>query len=128
MVSSNPTPWPTGGRRESGFETEQTSVPRVTVVLSRAVFWADPATAQEVFLELIGIINDHTPETITAWLIAACTGLAARRPGGSPTGKARSLAEAVSARVHADDNFRGRLIRAAEEATEAQQATYPEEV
>jgi tetratricopeptide (TPR) repeat protein len=97
-----------------------------TAVVSRAVFWAEPRTAQEVFLELIGTINDHAPKTITAWLIAACTGLAARRPDGPPAGNARLLAEAVSARVHADDDFRGHLIRAAKEATEAQQATYPE--
>lgn len=84
-------------------------------LLGRPVFWADPASAQDVFLELISAVQLHAADTIETWFRAACTGLATRNPDGSMSVQLTSLAETVSTRVAADDKLRGKLIQAADE-------------
>ena len=95
-------------------------------VLSRAVFWAVPETAKEVFLDLIEAVNVHAPTTLTIWLEAACTGLAARGRVSAIPDDAKSLAEAASARIHADDEVRARLISTAEMVAQADQSIQPD--
>jgi len=42
------------------------------------LFCADPDQARDLFIDLIGAVNFHAPETVATWLQAACQGLAAR--------------------------------------------------
>jgi hypothetical protein len=98
--------------------------PAMTAI-SRAAFWADPAAAQKIFLELVDAVSEHAPETIASWLSAACTGLAIRQHGNSPAERARCLAEVVSNHLNADAELHGLLVRVAEDAVVARQATEP---
>lgn len=86
-----------------------------TAIVSRAVFWADPSTAQKTFLELVSKAYEQVPEAVTAWVTAACAGLAVRLPAEEVMKFARSLAADVSTRIHADNDLRSRLIQAAEQ-------------
>jgi hypothetical protein len=79
---------------------------------SRQVARIHHGPVRQVFLEMITAVHCQAPATVPAWLTAACAGLAARHPD-DPPGHARSLVEAVAACVHADDDLRDRLIRAA---------------
>jgi hypothetical protein len=84
-----------------------------TAVLARPVFWAEPAVAQDVVLDLITRVQAEAPQTLITWFRAALDGLAARRPGGTAADYARSLAEALSDHIHADNDLHAQLIHAA---------------
>jgi hypothetical protein len=100
---------------ESGFQPGP-----ATLIISRPLFWASPGAGQAVFTELADRVNHHAPGTLTTWLQAACTGLAARLPGPESAGQAIALAETVATRIHADDEVRASLIKAARKAAGAE--------
>jgi tetratricopeptide (TPR) repeat protein len=94
-----------------------------TMILTRPIFWANPAAGQQALLEVIIPIHAHAPETTPTWFRAACLGLAAREPNGTIEEHTRRLAEAVSRCIAADDDLHAQLIHiAAEVAQEAAEA------
>lgn len=91
-----------------------------TAVLGRPVFWAEPAAAHDVLLQLITHVHAHAPQTVITWFRAACTGLVARQPDGMIAEHPKSLAEAVSMHIHADNDLNTQLTRAAADIAEEQ--------
>jgi hypothetical protein len=87
-----------------------------TLVIGRPLFWAVPGAAQAQFTELASNVNRHAPESLTAWLQAACSGLIARCPQAPPQGHVIALAEAVATKIHASESMRTRLIDVAIQA------------
>ncbi len=84
-----------------------------TAAVGRPVFWADPDTGRNTFLELITVVQAHAPHTVITWFRAACAGLAARHADGPIAEHARSLAEAVAEHIHAESDLREHLMQVA---------------
>jgi hypothetical protein len=101
---------------ESGYQLGP-----ATTIVSRAVFWADPSTAREIFLGLVGRVLEQASEAIAMWVAAACAGVAVRLPYEEAMRFARSLAIDVFVQMDADDGVRARLMEAAEQAVNAHQ-------
>ncbi len=93
-----------------------------TLIVSRPLFWAEPNLARALFLELADNVNRHAPGTLTTWLHAACTGLAARHPETPAAEHATALAEAVATRIHASNEIRLRLLETARNAVAGETA------
>ncbi len=87
-----------------------------TSIIRRPLFWAGPEPAQAIFLELAESVSQHATDTLTAWLQAACVGLAARFPHPESARQATALAEAAATKIQADAEARASLIDAAKNA------------